>query len=98
VLRGRLRESEQLRRRHALPVPLEVRFDEFSIDVPENQLLRAATETLLRLPLRGQVRHALRRLLLRLAGVSALPRGCPHRRGIPAASTPTTPWPWIWPS
>src|SRR5690606_18903773 len=38
VLRGRIRESEQLRRRFGRAVPLEVRYDEYSVDIPENQL------------------------------------------------------------
>ena len=34
MLRGRLRESEQLHRHHGLPLPLEIRHDEFTIDIP----------------------------------------------------------------
>jgi len=41
VLRGRLRESVQLGARHGLPLPLEIRHDEFTVDIPENQVLRA---------------------------------------------------------
>src|ERR1035441_7588894 len=33
VLRGRLRESEQLRRHHGLPLPLEIQYDEFTTDI-----------------------------------------------------------------
>lgn len=44
VLRGRLREAEQLRRHHGLPFPLEIRHDEFTVDIAENQILRAACE------------------------------------------------------
>ncbi len=43
VLRGHLRESVQLSARHRLSLPLEIRHDEFTIDIPENQILRAAT-------------------------------------------------------
>jgi 5-methylcytosine-specific restriction enzyme subunit McrC len=76
VLRGRVRESDQMRTRHGLAVPLEVRYDEFTVDIAENQLLRAATEQLLRLPrVHRDVRHQLTRLLLRLADVSPLGRG-----------------------
>jgi 5-methylcytosine-specific restriction enzyme subunit McrC len=35
MLRGRLRESEQLHRHHGLPLPLEIRHDEFTVDIPE---------------------------------------------------------------
>jgi 5-methylcytosine-specific restriction enzyme subunit McrC len=38
VLRGRLRESAQLHRHHGLPLPLEIRHDEFTGDIPENQI------------------------------------------------------------
>ena len=48
VLRGRLRESEQLHRHHGLPLPLEIRHDEFTVDIPENQILRTACERMLR--------------------------------------------------
>jgi 5-methylcytosine-specific restriction enzyme subunit McrC len=40
VLRGRLRESAQLHMHHGLPLPLEIRHDEFTVDIPENQILR----------------------------------------------------------
>ncbi|MCG6568150.1 McrC family protein [Tessaracoccus sp. ZS01] len=76
VLRGRIRESEQLRRRFGRSVPLEVRYDEYSVDIPENQLLLAAVERLLRTPGVG-VRHrgGLQRLRVLLADVSPPPRG-----------------------
>lgn len=76
VLRGRVREGEQIGRRFGLMVPLEVRYDDFSVDVAENQLVLAAVHRLLRLP---GISHAARRTLLRLrlqlADVSLLPRG-----------------------
>ena len=50
VLRGRLREADQFRARPGLPIPVDVRHDDYSIDIPENQLLLAATLTLLRAP------------------------------------------------
>ena len=76
VLRGRLRESVQLTRRFGLAVPLEVRYDEYTADIAENQILRAATERLLASPgIDPAVRHRLRRLLLRFADVSRLVRG-----------------------
>jgi 5-methylcytosine-specific restriction enzyme subunit McrC len=42
VVRGRIRLSDQLTRRHGIPVPLEVRYSDYSSDIPENQILRAA--------------------------------------------------------
>ena len=50
VLRGRLRETEQLHRHHGLPVPLEIRHDEFTVDIPENQILRSACQRMLHVP------------------------------------------------
>jgi len=93
VLRGRIRESEQLRRRFGRAVPLEVRYDEYSVDIPENQLLVAAVERLLRTPGVGaQHRGGLQRLRVQLADVSqpvggAVPRWNPSRlnaRYVPA--------------
>ena len=42
VLRGRVREADQLRRRWGRSIPLEVRYDEFTVDIAENQVLLAA--------------------------------------------------------
>ena len=72
LLRGRLREADQLRHRLGLPVPLEVRYDEYTIDTPENRLLLAATLRLLRVPgLPARTRGGLRRLRALLADVTA---------------------------
>lgn len=81
VLRGRVRENDQLRQRFGLAVPLLVRFDDYSVDIPENQLLRAATEMLLRFPgVAPKVRGQLRRLRLSLAEVEVPVRGRPLPR------------------
>jgi 5-methylcytosine-specific restriction enzyme subunit McrC len=48
-LRGRIRFADQIARA-VLPSPLEVSFQEFTADVPENRILMAATVALLRLP------------------------------------------------
>jgi 5-methylcytosine-specific restriction enzyme subunit McrC len=78
VLRGRLRETDQMRRRHGLAVPLEVRYDEFTVDIAENQILRAAAERMLRLPRVDVVsRLRLRHLLSRFTDVRSLPPGQP---------------------
>jgi len=75
VVRGRIREADQLRQRFGLPLPLDVTYDEFTVDIAENQLLRTATERLLQLPrLSPAVRQSLRRLLfVAFADVSPLP-------------------------
>ena len=76
VLRGRIREADQLRRRWGRSIPLEVRYDEFTVDIAENRLLLAAVERLLRTPQVG-VRHrgGLQRLRLILSDVTAPVRG-----------------------
>jgi 5-methylcytosine-specific restriction enzyme subunit McrC len=48
VLRGRLREADQFRARPGLPLPVDVQYDDYTADIPENQLLLAATLVLLR--------------------------------------------------
>jgi 5-methylcytosine-specific restriction enzyme subunit McrC len=78
VMRGRLRETEQLRRRPGLAIPLEVRYDEYDIDIPENQILRTASERLLRVPrLPAPSVRRLRHLAGRLADVQRLVPGQP---------------------
>jgi 5-methylcytosine-specific restriction enzyme subunit McrC len=81
VLRGRLRSAEQLSRRYGLPVPLEVRFDEYGVDIAENQLLRGAAQVLLKVPgVGGATRLRLRRLLRAMSDVTPARRGTrlPH--------------------
>ena len=76
VLRGRIRTDEQLRRRFGLPMPLEIRYDDYTADIPENRILRAAAERLLRLPrIPTQTRHALLRLIRLTVDVTPLGRG-----------------------
>jgi 5-methylcytosine-specific restriction enzyme subunit McrC len=61
-VRGRVRFDEQLRRRFAVPMPVEVRFDDFTEDTLENRLLKAAIATLGRLRIRSESsRRTLRR-------------------------------------
>ncbi|MCT9008300.1 McrC family protein [Streptomyces rhizosphaerihabitans] len=76
VVRGRVREAEQIRRRFGTMLPIEVAYDEFTTDIAENRILRTAVERLLRLP--GVPRDVRRRLLhqlARLADVTAIVRG-----------------------
>ncbi|MET9371492.1 restriction endonuclease [Streptomyces griseoflavus] len=78
VVRGRIREADQIRRRFGATLPVEVTYDEFTTDIAENRILRAAVERLLRLP--GVPRDVRRRLLhqrARLADVTVLGRGRP---------------------
>lgn len=49
-VRGRVRFADQFARLPGLPLPVELTYDEFSADITENQMLRAAAELLLRFP------------------------------------------------
>ncbi|MFJ1595478.1 McrC family protein [Streptomyces sp. NPDC088261] len=81
VLRGRLREAEQIRRHHGRSFPAEVAYDEYGTDIAENRLLRAATERMLRLPrVPADVRRRLRHHRARLSEAGAL---VPGRRDLP---------------
>lgn len=76
VVRGRIRVADQISRRYGRALPLEVTYDDFTVDIPENRLFLAAARTLLRV---GQptadVRRRLLRLETRLADVTPLRRG-----------------------
>ncbi|MDQ2707097.1 MAG: McrC family protein [Actinomycetota bacterium] len=76
VLRGRLREADQLRRHHGRPLPMEIRHDDFSVDIAENQILLAAITRLLTVPrIDAESRLRLSALRARLAAVTTLVRG-----------------------
>ncbi|QKZ23264.1 McrC family protein [Streptomyces chartreusis] len=78
VVRGRIRESEQIRQRFGAPLPVEVAYDEFTTDIAENRILRTAVECLLRLPgVPGDVRRRLLHQRSRLADTDTLVRGQP---------------------
>jgi len=60
TLRGRVRFDEQLRRRFATTLPVEVRYDDYTEDTNLNRVLRAALWRLGRLPIRvSEVRSSL---------------------------------------
>lgn len=81
VLRGRLRTADQMHRHRGQPWPLEISHDEFTVDIPENQILRTAVERMRRVPRVDPIaRRRLRHLAVRLAGASPLP----HRQPTPA--------------
>lgn len=76
VLRGRVRVGDQIGRRFGLGLPLEVTYDDFTVDIAENQILLAAVTRLLRVAgVSTSVRQGLHRLRLQLGGVSLLRQG-----------------------
>jgi 5-methylcytosine-specific restriction enzyme subunit McrC len=61
TVRGRIRFADQIRDRFGICPPVEVRYDEFTVDVLENRLLKAALARLRMLRIRSEtVRKALR--------------------------------------
>lgn len=76
TVRGRIRMSEQISRNPGLMLPIEVTFDDFTVDIPENQILRTAIRRILAVPrLSGAVRSRLAHLDGRLAEVTVLRAG-----------------------
>ncbi|MFJ6408534.1 McrC family protein [Streptomyces hydrogenans] len=76
VVRGRLREAEQVRRHFGRTPPVEIRHDAYTADTDENRILRGAVEQLLRLPgVPGPVRRRLAHQRVRLADALPLIRG-----------------------
>ncbi len=86
VVRGRIREAEQIRRHFGRTPPVEIVYDAYTADTAENRILRAAAERLLRLPgVPGPVRRRLAHQRVRLADAlpllpgQELPRWQPSR-------------------
>ncbi|WFE65134.1 restriction endonuclease [Micromonospora sp. WMMD714] len=84
LVRGRIREADQLRARPGLALPVEVRYDDYVPDVPENRILLSAVRRLHRLPgVPPATRNALHRLAGALADVTPLTPGTPVPRTVP---------------
>ncbi|HEX6341050.1 McrC family protein [Umezawaea sp.] len=78
VIRGRIRVGDQLARRPGRAVPVEITHDEYTVDTPENRVLRAAVGRMLAVPRVDEgIRTRLRHLRNRLTGVSPLAAGAP---------------------
>jgi 5-methylcytosine-specific restriction enzyme subunit McrC len=85
VLRGRMLAGEQMSRRFGFPVPIDVEYDDFTVDIAENQLLAVATLRLLGVPrISTSARRQLQRLRHTLMVVSVPPRGAPMPRWSPS--------------
>ena len=73
TVRGRIMFPEQIRRRFDIPLPVEVRYDEFTDDILENRLVKAAAARLGRMRLRSRdARVGLGRTAAILDNVSAV--------------------------
>lgn len=78
TLRGRIRFGDQIRRHFGQVVPVEVTYDEFTTDIAENQILKAALRRALRIPgIHASTRRRLQMQLSRLADVTDLIVGQP---------------------
>jgi 5-methylcytosine-specific restriction enzyme subunit McrC len=78
TVRGRIRIGDQIRRRPGRMIPIEVTYDEFTVDIAENQVLRTALRRMLAVPgLSTQARSRLAHLDGRLQEVSVLGPGAP---------------------
>lgn len=73
TVRGRIRFDEQIRRRYGVPLPVELRFDDFTEDILANRLVKAATVRLGRMALRSaEARRGLGWIAAILENVSLL--------------------------
>lgn len=78
TVKGRIRISDQISRRPGMLVPLEVSYDEFTEDIAENRILRAALDRMGKVPgVRPEVLSRLRQLKGKLDAVTRLPSGAP---------------------
>jgi 5-methylcytosine-specific restriction enzyme subunit McrC len=78
TVRGRIRVGDQMTRRPGMLLPLEVAYDDFTVDIPENRILRAAVRLMMQVPrLSDDVRWRLAHLDSKLDGVSELRFGAP---------------------
>lgn len=70
MVRGKLNIPAQIGRRAGLPLPAEVTYDDYTVDIAENRMLLAATRKLLTVPRLAETdRQSLRKLELKFEGV-----------------------------
>ena len=73
TVRGRIRFDDQIRRRYGIPLPVELRFDEFTEDILANRLVKAAAARLRQMSLHSsEARRGLGWIAAILENVSML--------------------------
>lgn len=78
TVRGRIRIGDQLARRPGMLLPLEITYDDYTVDTTENRILRTALRRMLAVPgLANTARARLAHLDGRLDGAEVFPRGFP---------------------
>lgn len=78
AVRGRIRFSDQMSRRGGQLLPVELTVDEYTVDIAENRILRAALRMLLAVPrVSADARRRLVHLEAKLVGVMPLRAGLP---------------------
>lgn len=83
LVKGRIDFSRQLKRNPGRPIPIEIDFDEFSPDIPENRIILTALQVLLtRFPLDVDQRNRLFELQYVLAAVTPIE----HHKRIPTVT------------
>lgn len=78
MVRGRINVPAQIGQRGGLAFPVQVVFDDYTVNVPENRMILSAARRLLKLPtLAHQTRTELRRMTQSLDAVTPLTEGHP---------------------
>ena len=84
TVRGRIRFADQIRQRFGIPLPIEVRYDEFTDDITENQLVKAAAIRLGGMRLRSQQARRnlgwIAAMLENVSSVESFPKDVPDVR------------------
>lgn len=78
TIRGRIREADQIRRRFGSALPVEIGYDDYTVDIAENRILRTAVDRMLAVGgISDTARHRLARARARLGEVTPLARRAP---------------------
>jgi len=78
TVRGKIRVGDQMSRLPGMLIPLEVTYDDFTVNIPENRILRSALRLMMQVPrLADDVLVKLAHLDSKLDGVSLLRWGSP---------------------